>query len=557
MRSARTVLLLALLAAPVQAAGSTWLDRVSPIISPAEKKNYLALQKPEDRARFEEDFWADKAISGEEYNQRLSYVDAKFGSSKPGSGANTDQGRVYLSLGAPNKITHLASSRIFVPMEIWYYDGVPGVLNTELRLIFFQPRLAGLLHLYSPTTDTIRALLLPEAATRSMFGPNDGLTENDIRRQLMVPPAEDEVVSAAVNIATGIRFTGNDEILGKVSSPQAMLGRRQRTEVRSRLIVAHPALDVVETKSPYGGSQIDLSLETTLAKELDVEVLDDITTVCQNQLHLKFTRPRKVHYVHRLDLLPGAYRVLVTIDGKAWPYPLTVGQPAMGDIYRVDRHTESGMKPFEFNGEQLELNTAGRFAAVSIPQPGKVTWMLRRGGQVSWRSATSGQEIAIVELPATGIAPGSYLLEAVTGSDSRVTEVQLPSEDNIGSTALSFNANLAPALRYASIGHQWLLRGNVEQARKSLQDSLSHGVTEQANVEPARADAVAGKLDEARDRVKSILAANPNNFEALATFAYIETGLQNYAVAAELYRRALTVQDSQAIRAALAKLPSQ
>ncbi len=122
-------------------------------------------------------------------------------------------------------------------------------------------------------------------------------------------------------------------------------------------------------------------------------------------------------------------------------------------------------------------------------------------------------------------------------------------------TLLSFNANLHPALRYAFVGHQWLLRGKLDEARRSMQASLAKGVTEEARIELARADALAGNLDVARDEVKSVLAVQPNNFEALSVFAYIEARFQDYRVAAELYRRALAVQESPAVRAALAKLP--
>jgi cytochrome c-type biogenesis protein CcmH/NrfG len=55
--------------------------------------------------------------------------------------------------------------------------------------------------------------------------------------------------------------------------------------------------------------------------------------------------------------------------------------------------------------------------------------------------------------------------------------------------------------------------------------------------------------------VRRVLATNPNNFEALSVFAYVETRFQDYAIAAELYRRALAIQDSPAVRLALAKLP--
>src|ERR1019366_9343570 len=195
--------LLAIASPLLSAQSTTWVDLVSPILTSAEKKAYLG-RSAEGRAKFEENFWSSKAITGEEYFKRIQFVDSAYGSSKPASGANTDSGRVYLALGPPTKVTRIPSSRIFVPLEIWYYDVTPGILNTELRLIFYQKNSLGLLKLYSPTADTIRALLVPQAATVHQFGPNDSISENDIRNNLNVPPAEDEVISAAVNVAAGI-----------------------------------------------------------------------------------------------------------------------------------------------------------------------------------------------------------------------------------------------------------------------------------------------------------------------------------------------------------------
>ena len=155
--------------------------------------------------------------------------------------------------------------------------------------------------------------------------------------------------------------------------------------------------------------------------------------------------------------------------------------------------------------------------------------------------------------------PGTYQLEAVTADDARTTAYVIDKEtrDKPESTLLSFNANLAPALRAAFVAHQWLMRGNLDEARKNLELSLSKGATPEAQVELARVDALAGRLDEARDRVRRVLADRPNDFQALAVLAYIETKFQDYPVAAELYRRALAVQDSPALRTALAKFPTQ
>lgn len=554
----RKFFLVLAVAAVCYAASPPWLDMVAPIITPAEKKTYLSLNG-EKREKFEEVFWSGKGITAQEYRDRLEYIDGKFGSTKPGSGANTDQGRVYLALGPPNKITHIPSSRIFQPIEIWYYSEIPGVLNTEVSLMFFQKNGVGFFKLYSPVRDTIRALLLSQASTVDMFGPNDDLKESDIRNNLQVSPAEDEVVAAAVNVAAGVRYEENDVILSKVSSPVFMLGSPQMTEVRSRFIAAHPKLDIFENSSVYGGTQVDLGLETTVQKQLDMEVLLGDVTVYQNRLKLKFTEPAPVRYSHRLDLLPGVYRVIFNVDGKHFPYNLTVPEHlAMGEIQRADQTdmtADHRQTPFSFEGAQLELNPEGKAAVVSLPQPEKVTWMIRRGTEVVWRSVSQPAGVAWVLLPGN-LPPGTYSIEANTVSESKRSPLVVNSgrEAAAKSTVVSYNANLAPAVRFTFIGHQWLLRGRLEEARKALAASLDRGATEEAQIELARVDALTGQLDAARDRVRGVLAAHPDSFEALSVLAYIETRFQDYAVAAELYRKALAVQDSPSLRAALAEI---
>jgi GWxTD domain-containing protein len=519
-------LMLLAVAAVCYAATPSWLNLVAPIVTPAEKKAYRALN-PDERAKFEEAFWTGKAITAKEYNDRIAYIDAKFGSTKLGSGANTDQGRVYLALGPPNKISRIPSSRIFQPVEIWYYSIIPGVINTEVSLMFFQKNGTGLSKLYSPTTDTIRALLISQASTVHMFGPNDGLKEEDIRNALKASPAEDEIVSAAVNVAKGVRYSGNDEILGKISSPAYILGIPLTSKVKSRLIAGHPKLDIFEAFSVYGGSQVDFGLEVTAQNKVDVEVLQGDLTVYQNRLNLKFSEPAPIRYTHRLDLLPGVYGVIFKVDGTSFPYNVTVAEHfAMGEILRADETdvtAEHRQSPFSFNSKQLDLNPEGRLVVVAVPQPGTVKWVIRKGvSGVLWRSASEASQVAVAELPRT-LPPGVYKLEASTADDVRIADLVVSEKKspNPVSTLLSFNANLHPALRHAFVGHQWLLRGKLDEARRSLQWSLAKGVTEEARIELARTDALAGKLDLARDEVKSVLAVQPDNFEALSVFAYI------------------------------------
>jgi len=265
----RARLIAALLGSAVAACGaapSTWLEKVSPVMSSAEKKAYLAMA-PEARASFEEAFWSTRSVTAEEYYRRLNYVDAMWGSDKAGSGANTDPGRVYLAIGAPTRLMKLPSSRTFVPLEIWYYDNVPGVIAAELRLLFYKQNSQGLPKLYSPITDTMRALLVPQAGTVHAFGPNQSMDETALRNVLKVGAGEDEVITAAASIAPGIKGSGNQEILALVTSPEAMLSRMLKTRVTARLVSAKAQLETFVSASGFGGAQVDIRVRTSAMKE--------------------------------------------------------------------------------------------------------------------------------------------------------------------------------------------------------------------------------------------------------------------------------------------------
>jgi hypothetical protein len=393
-----------------------------------------------------------------------------------------------------------------------------------------------------------------------MFGPNDNVTESDLRRNLMTGPAEDEVITAAAGVAPGIKNAGNEQILGQVASPAFMFSRERSARVTSRLILSRPEIGILQTASSHGALQIDLRLAVKGQKTVALDVSQGSSAVYGNRVNLKSQQAGRIEYTHRLDLLPGTYSLTFTVDGTPFVYPLEVPEKqAMGEIVRADvgpdvygRHT-----PFEFSGRQIALNPAGRFALVPVPERGKVTWQIHQGFSLVWRSASDADGIALVELPS--LPPGHYRLEAATANDSRGIELTMPlvETDHPSDTLVSFNANLAPERRLAFLGNQWLLRGRLDLARETLNESLARRNTKDVQIALARLDAVSGRLDAARDRVRGVLAANPDDFEALSVLAYIETRFQDYPAAAELYRHALAVQDSPALRMALANLPER
>jgi tetratricopeptide (TPR) repeat protein len=186
-----------------------------------------------------------------------------------------------------------------------------------------------------------------------------------------------------------------------------------------------------------------------------------------------------------------------------------------------------------------------------------VTWVVRSGAQAVWKAVTEAAQAAIVELPSRGLRPGTYRLEAASDAGFQSIELTIGSgpPPPLAGTLISFNANLAPSSRLVLLGHQWLLREKLPKARQCIEASLSHASTPEAQIELARIDALEGRLDAGRDHVRKVLNSEPNNFDALSVLAYIEARFQDYPAAADLYRRALAVEDSPALRLALAKLP--
>jgi GWxTD domain-containing protein len=326
---------LVLAAGRLYAAADPWLARVSPIMNAAERKAYLNL-RDEDKDSFRQQFWLDKTITEAAYIERLAYVDSAFGSGRPGSGANTDQGRVYLANGAPNAIDKLPSSRILQPCEVWHYDSLPGAGHVgHVQFLFYRKDGIGDLKLYWPELDTIRVLLLPQESARTMFSPNDVLSENDIRQQLSVTPAEEPVIEAALGVARGVKDSGNGEILGRASSPERMLrigeDKRKALVTSSFAVVPRPEVRVLQ----YGVGDVpvtDVEVRATAVASIGLTVVGHGDRLEQSAIPLDLEHAQVVLFTQRLFLLPGDYWLLVNVDGSITKQQLQVVKVAKGKV---------------------------------------------------------------------------------------------------------------------------------------------------------------------------------------------------------------------------------
>jgi len=150
--------------AKTQDAWKDWLREVEPIITKAEKTVFEDLRTEEDRARFVNSFWRvrdpDPGTRQNEYKleyyKRLDYVKRFLG------GTRTDQGRIYMILGAPKEKSSFTGGESVVDSEIWTYygenrPGLPPVMN----LLFYRRDNAGAYRLFYPGMDTAVDILSP------------------------------------------------------------------------------------------------------------------------------------------------------------------------------------------------------------------------------------------------------------------------------------------------------------------------------------------------------------------------------------------------------------
>lgn len=139
-----------------------WLNKdVAYIITPEEKKAFLALETDEERENFIENFWrrrdpnpdTEENEFREEYYERIAYANEHFTSGIPGW--KTDRGRIYIMFGKPDSIESYPAGGVYnrpswegggttstYPFEIWFYRHIEGV-GSGIEIEFVDPTGTG------------------------------------------------------------------------------------------------------------------------------------------------------------------------------------------------------------------------------------------------------------------------------------------------------------------------------------------------------------------------------------------------------------------------------
>jgi GWxTD domain-containing protein len=153
---------------PVPQRYAHWLNKeVNYLITNEEKTQFLHLTSDAEREKFIDNFWnvrnpsvdAPSNTFKEEYYRRIEYANEHFGSRSFEDGEGTDQGMVYITLGAPAQIQSYHESRHLRPIEIWFYENTSGALPVHFYVLFYKPSPIEEYRLYSPTGDRPQKLI--------------------------------------------------------------------------------------------------------------------------------------------------------------------------------------------------------------------------------------------------------------------------------------------------------------------------------------------------------------------------------------------------------------
>lgn len=140
------------------------------IITKDETDAFLKLETDEKREQFIENFWRrrdpnpDTEINEyrDELYERIKFSNDNFTSGVPGW--KTDRGRIYITLGKPNKIDKgkaAFENLADVLFEKWFYEQVNGV-GKSFMIIFIDPTESNEFRLLKEKREEILEILSPQ-----------------------------------------------------------------------------------------------------------------------------------------------------------------------------------------------------------------------------------------------------------------------------------------------------------------------------------------------------------------------------------------------------------
>lgn len=405
---------LALLIATVAAAGvkdlprkyQDWLEQVTPLISKAERKTFLALEKDYQRDAFIERFWATRDPVPEtrlnefqdRYLARLDEALALYDT------IADDRARVYALNGEPDAVRATDCGVLTWPMEIWRYRYADNT-GRQALMAFYQPNGGGPFRMWSvseghsallPNIDAVRSLRDQQRDFHHVLAKYCGEMWDEVFALLRdFQEIERELGSSGVQ-AAGTPKSNDPEWTATFHafSTDAVEGA---SELEAELELAFPGLHQSRTRiegtfsvpveaAGRAGEGDTASLNFQLTGEVlrDDELFESfryrfdlpVARLRSDRVALNFERalrPATYHWVLKLEDLNG------------------------GAIYRLEREVEvpsiGEMTPMAASAETAQREAAEAPVSITLTEPGEDVL----SGAVRFTALVEGEGVAKVQ----------------------------------------------------------------------------------------------------------------------------------------------------------------
>jgi GWxTD domain-containing protein len=332
-------------------------EEVTYIISTDEKKEFLLLKSDDERDHFIQNFWSlrnpdphsDSNSYREEHYRRLAYANQMFGHPMLGDGWQTDQGQIYIILGAPKQKADYQTGQNVKPMQIWFYQSDTPVLPPYFYILFYKRSPTDEYTLYSPYQDG------PVRLVTTLENMNDQTKSIDIIRKSMgdeiarttlslIPNEPVDLSSYTPSLTSDVMLSNIRGLADNPITLQKMNERRMNEQVTTRVLFGseQTELQTAVFRGEGGRSSVHyllrfrepeptligpldkdqlgykLTLETTVATASGKPVYRDESglTGAFSAEQAESARRQSFAALGKLPLVPGRYKLSVTLTNQ-------------------------------------------------------------------------------------------------------------------------------------------------------------------------------------------------------------------------------------------------
>ena len=369
-----------------------WLnEEVAYIIDSEERAQFLALHTNAERDSFINAFWqarnptpgADNPYKAEHY-RRLEYANEHYGDPKFGNGWRTDQGRIYITLGAPQSITTYPAARNVRPIIAWFYGTPTPALPSYFYVLFYKRSTGEPYTIYSPYEDGPARLVTGledlNEQTRSLQTIRKSLGDEVARMTVSLIPSEPvDLSNFSPSMQSDVLMSN---ILGLADIPyqkQQLALRREQQKITASIITTSntPRVGYTVTRDERGQSMVqyliqypepdatligerkdktlgyDLTLQNHITTESGAPVYDDVVTLTGGVEPAQAEVGRKKPFAaeDRFPLVPGRYIIQSTLTNN-----LTLAAHRVLETVVVPQAAKSGLgisEPFVYSGNPM------------------------------------------------------------------------------------------------------------------------------------------------------------------------------------------------------------